>query len=185
MGKAVQAQQDFWFRNDDGSITAATFMGAQGSNQSISVDTKFRLRVLTEETAGGTGACAAHLFYSYNSGAYTTLTGASTHVQEVDDDNSIADNASSGASAQLTYAGTYLAGRYSDDGAAATNVVISSQYTEFEFCLQVIGTAVANGDTIDFRVYNGTTALDSYTVSPRLTVVKEAAAPRRIFITHL
>lgn len=182
MGKAIQVQQDWWFRNDDGSITSATFMGAQGSNQSINVDTVFRLRILAEETNGGSGGLAGHLFYSYNTAAYTELTAASTHVRETDDANSIADDSSSGATPQLTYSGTYVAGRYSDDGAAATNVSMSNQYSEWEFCLTVVGTAVSNGDTIDFRLYGGSSALDSYTASPRLTVVK---APRRIFITHL
>ena len=55
MGAAVTAQQTFHFRNDDGSESGATFMGAQGSDQSIGTGTanKFRIRIIVEETAGG------------------------------------------------------------------------------------------------------------------------------------
>ena len=49
---ANTVQQDFWFRNDNGSLTTATYIGSQGSNQTINGDTVFRIRFIIEETAG-------------------------------------------------------------------------------------------------------------------------------------
>lgn len=186
MGMSNTVQQEFHFRNDDGSITTATYIGAQNSDQSFGVGAanKFRIRILVEENAAGTANIAGHLFYSHNDGTYTEVTAVSSVIQEVDDNNSIADDVSSGATQQLTYSGTYAAGRYSDDGISTTNVSLSSTFTEFEFCLQIIDADVADGDTIDLRVYSGTTALNAYTRTPRITVSEPAAArqPRHGFV---
>ena len=52
-------QKSIWFRNDNGSESTATFMGAQDSSQTLICGSagilKFRLRIQTGETGTTTG----------------------------------------------------------------------------------------------------------------------------------
>jgi hypothetical protein len=176
-GMANAVQQAFWFRNNDGNEATATFMGAQGSDQTLPVDTIFRIRIIVEETAGGVANVGGNLHYQRNgAGGYIDITGASTHVQAVDEAQSIADDTLL-TTQRLTYSGTYVSGRYDDDGVATTNVTLDAEFTEFEFSIKIIGSAVNHGDTIDLRVYDAALALDVYSVTPRATVTK-ARTPR-------
>lgn len=183
-GMANTVQQDFWFRNNDGNEATATFMGAQGSDQTIAVDTIFRLRILIEETAGGTNVVAAGLQYDYNiSGSYSDVTGVTTEVQATDEGQGIADDTLL-TTQRLTYSGTWEDGRYDDDGVDTTGVSLSSEFTEFEFSMIVPAAGVNHGDTIDFRLYDAAGALDSYAATPRLTVSKVSARQPRHGFTN-
>lgn len=65
---------------------------------------------------------------------------------------------------------SFTTGRIWDDenGTDSIDVAINN-YTELAWCLQAQSPA-ANGDFYDFRVYAGAAALDTYTVTPRLTI---------------
>lgn len=184
MGKSNTVQTDFWFRNDNGSLTTATFMGAQNSIQNLRTGTanKFRVRFAIVENAGGTANVAGHLFYSLNGGTYTEVTAASSVIREVDDNNSIADDAST-TSKQLTWTGTFVNGRYSDDGVAATATTLSSTGTELEFCLYIVDADVTTASTIDLRVYDSTTALNSYTQTARLYITRQINTTQGVTVT--
>ena len=176
MGKAVAVQQAFRFRNDDGSQTSATWMSAGNNvNQSIGTgtDNRFRVRIVVEETAGGSYAVGATLYYSKNSGAYTDISTASSNIRAIASKNTtwtISDDDST--TAQLGYSGTFVTGYMDTDGGSTSNATISSQYTEFEFVLYLVDADLQNGDTIDLRVYDAGVAIDSYQQVPRITVSK-------------
>lgn len=172
------------FRNDDGSETTATWSAAEDANATIGVDANFRIRLQVDETAGGTlNNFVGVLRYSHNSGAYTAVTGASSVVRASASAN-FADEAAT--TNQLTApTGTFLTGAMDEaDGSAGTTQIDfgAGQFTELEYCVQIVSTDVVNGDTIDFRVYRGTNALNSYAVTIRATVSEAAGStiPRKM-----
>ena len=126
-GAQVTAQQDFRFRNDDGSEATATFMGSgNNENQTIDADTIFRLRIVLEETAGGNSNAGFDLQYDLNGVGYEDVTGA-TPIQAVasaTDPNPGDDDLM--ATARLGFSGTYVSGRFDDDGATTSAITINS-----------------------------------------------------------
>lgn len=68
-------------------------------------------------------------------------------------------------------------GRLWDDENGSDSIDITADdYTELEWSLRLQSPAV-DADAYDFRVYAGSTALDTYTVTPRVTVGGKKAAP--------
>ena len=64
----------------------------------------------------------------------------------------------------------FVTGRMWDNENGSDSIDITTDdYTELEWCLQAQSPA-ANGDYFDFRVYSGSSALDTYTVTPRWTL---------------
>lgn len=175
MGAAVTAQQTYRFREDDGSITGATWLGS-GNDDDISRGTgtsnKFRFRAVVEETNGGNANVPWLLYASYNSGTYFQVTTTSSYVQLVASDY-VSDGTAITVN-ELGYTGTYNADTFDSD-AAKTNNALSSEYGEPEYCLYVVDADVADTDTIDLRVYESSgVPCDSYTVTARVTVTKAA-----------
>lgn len=170
------------FRNDDGSETTATWK----ANEDVSIvvpisalDTNIRLRIQVDETAGGSSAnFVGQLRYSRNGGAYTDVTGTST-VARASASSNFTDEAAT--TNQLTApTGTFLTGAMDEaNGAAGTTQVdfAAGQFTEFEWCFQIRSADVARGDTIDFRCYRSTNALNVYSVTLRAHIGQEIAVP--------
>ena len=77
MGAPVTVQQTFRFRDDDGSESGATWLGA-GNGSDISRGTgtgnKFRIRNVIEETNNGNANNPWILYASYNEGTYFQVT---------------------------------------------------------------------------------------------------------------
>ena len=167
------AQQDFRFRNDDGSETAATWKAAQGTSVTLETGTanRFRIRIILEETNGKNSNTTFDLYYSLNGGAYTDISTSSSVIRAISSANdgwTITDN--DATTKQLTFTGTFVAGRYDDNGGTETNVQINGQYTEMEYSIYILDADVSNNDTIDFRVYAGGSAVEGYNATPRVTV---------------
>jgi hypothetical protein len=184
MADPVYNQEDFRFRNDDGTLATATWVDGDtvnNNNKTIAVDANFRLRFVVQQTnaAKTVNNATFQLRYSYNDGGYsagTQVTTTSTYVQLVDDANSIADNATT---QQRIGDGTYGTGDsqgYNDgqtDALTGDMDFNGAQECEIEVCLQIVGADLSDGDTLDFQLYLGDgTALDSYGSTPRATASK-------------
>lgn len=165
-------QRNFRFRDDDGNETGATWREDEDTNDSIDVDTNFRLRFLvTSETASWAGK-TFNLYYSLNSGSYAAVTGstpvqfaASGNFSDGDDTTSQMSNSSGQPYVSDNNGMKQDAGGVTNDGS-------QDDMFEAEWCLLIDSAQVSNGDTIDFRLYDGTTAISAYSVTPRLTVVE-------------
>ena len=75
----------------------------------------------------------------------------------------------------------FVAGRYDDLATQTANVNIDNspaEDSEFLFSVELIDADVNDTDFFDLRLYNGGSALDTYTVTPRVTVDKPAGAGR-------
>ncbi len=69
--------------------------------------------------------------------------------------------------------GSFVAGEISEDGLVDDSQITASNYAEELYSLTLVAAALANNDTLDFRVLrNGATTRMTYTVTPRITVSK-------------
>jgi hypothetical protein len=169
----ANVQVHYRFRTDASSVeTAPTWGAAEDTTFAPSPQrgTKFRLRFEIQNTGSTTtGAVAWRIFCSRNSGAYAQVTTSGTYVQDADA-SSDADDATLSTRRLTSAAGTFTAGKYDESGVTSNITMGASSVTELEFGL-VFTNAVVKGDTYDFRVYRATsTALETYTVTPRVTI---------------
>jgi hypothetical protein len=168
-------QAKFRFRTDASAVdTAATWGAAENTNwnPSITPGDKFRLRFTINSTGSTASASAAwNLRVSKNGGAFTAITTTTRTLGVIAADASASADNTAITTNQLTAgSGTRVNGQYDETGGTGAFALGATSYMELEYGLQVVPGTVAIGDTLDFRVYNGTTALNTYTVTPRLTV---------------
>jgi hypothetical protein len=142
-----------------------------GINFDAVIGDLFRIRLEVQETGAAAGAQAFQWRFSKNGGAYTQVTGA-TDLRTA----SAAGFADGDATTDLLTSGTgtFVAGAGDEDGSVASISFGASGHTEIEGAFMLAGATIA-GDTFDIRLYRSDgTALDNYTVTPRITAV---AAP--------
>jgi hypothetical protein len=171
VGALAQLEQKaFRIRNDDGDEATATWKAAQNTNASAVLDTNLRLRYQMQETAAGSGAVSYQLQSNKNAGGYLDVNASATNVRpavspNVNDDQALTEQLTGGT-------GTYVAGRFDEvDAVASSNPLVASGHTEIEFSVQMRSAAVANGDTIAFRVVPSgeVTGATTYTATPTVT----------------
>jgi hypothetical protein len=143
-------------------------MAAANTNWTQMVDKNFRLRFLVQETSGiSEWDKSFQLEYNLNGGGWNDVTGASSVVKA-----GATANVTDGAdTTQQLGSGTYPPTNDGFDEAdglvGGTSLDFSgNDEVEVEFSLQIVGTDVSNGDTIQLRVKG----LDTYTTTPTMTV---------------
>ncbi len=140
---------------------------ALNTNISVTVGNKARLRIIVQETAGTPVAVAYKLRMSKNSGAYADVATATGDVRVVDS----ANFTHAAATTEVLPGGTgsFVAGQGLDTSGTSSSISLSAAgNTQLEWSLQLV--AGTPGDTYDFRVTRSDgTALDAYTVTPRIT----------------
>lgn len=164
-------QSQLRFGNDDGSETTQTFKAAVNTNitfGSSDLDVNFLFRVESTDISGIGAVLTAQLNYSKNGGAYTNVNASSSVVRSSNSPN-ITDNTAT--TKRLGGVSTFVAGNFdSVDGLCSSVTLGANNETENLFCVQVRSVDVINGDTIDFRLTNGTGAYGSYTFTGRITI---------------
>ena len=164
-------QSYFRFRNDDGSETNATWIAAENTDANIALDTNFRVRISIYSGGLSTWTDLTwNLYYSLNNGAYSAVT-ASTPVKFSASGN-IVDG--SDATHQLSAGGVvYLTDnnglKESTGGVVNSGDASKGNYFETEWSLQLDSAQISADNTIDFRIYKSSTALNSYDYIPRAT----------------
>ena len=186
MGATTYTQEDSRFRNDDGSMTTATYMsGANNDPKSINVDTPFRLRSVVQVGGMGSGNQNYTMFAQKNgAGGFTQVTpGRSDGLQLANDANSIADDAATATGDPRIGDGTYTSGTSNgycdgttDNDTGAVNIDTGEE-AETEFCMAMPGADAADTDYWDLRVYRGATALNTYPGTDIRVTAIEAAPP--------
>lgn len=168
---ATQAAFRFY---EDGTETASTAIAAQNTNitRGVNSDSNLQLRVRMQETGGGVGGATTdsyQLQYSLNSATYANV-GTAPVVGF--NSASLTDTA---ATTNRLGAGTgsFVAGEISETGLASNHQLTASNYTEYLYSLTLGSAALADADTLDFRLLvNGATTGLTYTVTPRITASK-------------
>lgn len=170
-------QSHFRFRNDDGSETNATWIAAEDTDANIALDTNFRVRISIYSDGLATWTNLTwNLYYSLNNGAYSAVT-TSTPVKFSASGN-IVDG--SDATHQLSASGfEYLTDnnglKESTGGVVNSGDASKSHYFETEWSLQLDSAQISADNTIDFRIYRSSTALNSYNYTPRATATGGSA----------
>jgi len=65
---------------------------------------------------------------------------------------------------------SFVAGKISEDGEVDNLQITASNYTELLYALTLKAAELADGDTIDFKVYRNGAVVNTYTVTPRITI---------------
>ena len=160
------------FRNDNGSEAAATWKAALNVNLKAGPSLQLRLRICVKCSGTTSGSFTPQLRYSKNAAAYTSVTASSADVRAVDSPNLTDDAATT---KQISVNANWSAGKVDDVSGAMTSTAVTTGYdTEMEWSIKLEDSALANGDTLDFRCYNSTTAFGTYSTTLRLTVSKAA-----------
>jgi hypothetical protein len=167
-GKAVTVQNNvFAFGDDDGSESGHS-LDTENANRTAQIaDVTFMIRISVEENGGGLDDLPAALYCSYNSGTFTAVgtTASGTMPLKLANDTQSRSDDENTTERLTAGAGTWVAGKY-DDGQTAVGcsaVTLSSNYTEFEFAIQIDSAYASNGDTFELRIeWTDGTDLDSY-----------------------
>ena len=159
MDDPTMRQFHFQFFNDDGTdetdstTKAAIDTDITGKN----VDENFLVRIVVDETAGNANTnYTVQLQARVNGGTYQSVSGGSTIAQAVDSTKLTDGNDTT----QRTGSGTFLipnAGQDDVNGRAGSAALdfVGNDETEFVFCVQIIGSDVAEGAVLDFRLDPG------------------------------
>jgi hypothetical protein len=73
--------------------------------------------------------------------------------------------------------GSFIAGKVSEDGEVNDLAITASDYTELLYAVKLKAANLVNNDTLDFRVYRNGTAVNTYPVTPRITITGVAPPP--------
>ena len=164
----VLRQNAFRGREDSGNEATPTWIALANTNWSQSVNEDFRVRFVIQETANSSNAATVTplIQFSVNGGAYAAV-GTTTAVKF----GAFTGATDNDATTQQLGSGSFVTGRLDSNGSVTTADLQNSE-TEYEYCLNIDGAQVSNNDTITLRVYDNTTALDQYGVTPSITAVK-------------
>ncbi len=142
-------------RNDDGNLSAATWLAAENTDFDIDVDTDFRLRfsVFISQSASAFGF---RLVFRVNGGSWTYLTGASigakrTTTTHYSNDDAIAGNLLSAPSGKVWHDGSAQSGA-GESPITQLDPKYLTHYSEYEFCLYLDGADLSNNDTVEFKL---------------------------------
>ena len=152
-------------------------------NASMEPDLLFRIRFGIDSASGAETEGFQIRSQKNGAGGYTLIPNQATPFSDSSADEQveiacIAGSYTDGAATTdlLNATGSFRAGNGNDDNTTAAIAFLSGEHTEIEFCilfrkLSVTG-HLADGDFFDFRIYRDDgTVLDTYTVTPRVTVL--------------
>jgi hypothetical protein len=156
--------------------TAALWITTSDVDFDRSADTPWRIRFLIQETGGGmANNIELKLQRSWSGGGgWTDVSTSSSVVRAVP--HPYINDASD--CTQQIGAGTFISNNdgFSHDGTCGgASLDFISNEAEVEFVIEIIGSDITTGQTIDFRVVQtDDTVMDVYTFTPTVTIIDEA-----------
>ncbi len=164
------------FRNDDGTQLTASWKAAQNVAVLQQVDQNFRIRFLHQQSAAPISNLDIRLQYNKNAAGWVNVSATSLVVR-----SSLSPNVTdqSNLTSQLTGGtGTFQGATGFDEGNGicggnSMDILTTGQF-ETEFCCQLRGADVVDGDTIQLRTINNDTATawQTYTVVAEMTAME-------------
>ena len=167
-------QTTFRYRNDDGSETAATWRQIAGTDDTLELDTTYRMRFNVAGThTGGAGSfpLVCGFQYDVDGAGFVNITTTSTNVKAVasaDTSWTITDD--DVTTEQLAGAATFVAGHMDETGACSSVTISDSEDSEFELVFQLLSSELSGGESVQIRCVDSGTALNTYTLTPTITV---------------
>lgn len=193
-GSALATSDNFSVSTLTTSFSLATFTFTGANIISLDSSTKY---FLTLEYSGGDASNRVEIGYDSTSPAHAgniaTFNGSSWTSNTLYDlifylDSAVSIIVNGYNSSSLTDGnattnrlgsgtGSFVAGEISEDGLVDDLQITASNYTELLYSLTIDSDAVADADTLDFRVLrNGATTGMTYTVTPRITIEKSTGS---------
>jgi len=163
-------QVTFRGRNDNGSESDATWKDIQGADWAQDSGLKFRVRFRIDETNNRAwNNYSWNLYYQRNSGGYNVVTDSSPVQVTLSDYFSDGDDCIERLSGG---SGTFVSDNNGMKEATGSivNTGSAGYLFEVEFCLLLDAAQLADNDTINLRIYNGSSAIATYTDTPVITV---------------
>lgn len=177
MGQPYLVQASFRYRDDDGDETGATWRQLVNIDDSLDVDTNYRMRFLILNTGAKSADLIAQLEYNLAGAGWNPVTESSNVVRSVES-GYYSDGA---ATSQQLGSGNFAAGEMDDaDGTGGITGTITvaangtDEETEVEYVFQILSGDVSNDQLLELRVTQNSEILDLYSETPSITVVKEA-----------
>ena len=158
------------YRDDDGTEVTATDRQAVNTNDTLALDTNFRMRIGVQGAhTGGSGSFDLTVAFQYqvDGGGFVNITTTSDNVRAVGSANFTDDDATT---EQLAQSATFVAGHMDDDGDCPAVNLSETEESEFEICFQLRSADLSAGQTVDIRTVDSGTALATYTQTPAITV---------------
>lgn len=194
MAPVVGSARQLNFRTrtaDTVGINSTTFAAALNTNPaSVDVfggDVVIRQRFEIDEINSTALSVAYQLRVSKNSGAYdvpASISGVTSVNSSQFTDGAATTNILAGS------AKGFVAGEGVGSDNVTGTIAINNQHTEIEFTIRLDSALLADGDTLDFRVYRstGVALTGGYTNTPRITISKVAVVTMSLtdwrFRTH-
>lgn len=176
-GSPTLDQDNYWFGDDDAGEATNTLAGSKNTGRSHGTGSAFRVRF----GVGNSGTKQAsglqlQLEYNRNSLGWNAVNASSSVVQMIASTHLTEGNdvATERLAGPRTFDSTN-AGQEDGDGLTGSNNLANGDEQEADFSYQVIDGDVNDADTIELRVTNAGTVLDSYPgTHATITVVKAA-----------
>jgi len=170
-------QTAFRYRDDDGSETTATWRQNLNTNDTLTIDTTYRMRfsIQASHTGSGSADCVAGFQYNVDGAGWTTITTSSSNVKAVasaDTSWTITDD--DATTEQLTQDQTFVAGKMDETGACTAVSMTETQESEFELVFQLVS-PLAGGEAVQLKVVDSGSDLFAYTVTPSITAAAAAS----------
>lgn len=159
---------------DNGWVQAEDYAGPHHFEAGTA--NRFRMRFCVDEYNNKIATVTPTLYVSRNSGAYTRVNASSSYVSATA--SSQYDDTTDVCSTQLLSDGTVGAfendgASEETDGATPSHTISKGNWFETEFCVYLIDEVdSSDGDSFNFRLYDGTSPFDTYHFDPYIILDK-------------
>ena len=164
----------FQYRDDDGTEVTATDRQAVNTNDTLELDTNYRMRIGVQGAhTGGSGSFDLTPSFQYNVDAagWVNITTTSSNVRAVGSGNFTDDDVTT---EQLAQSQTFVAGHMDDDGSTTAVSISETGESEFEICFQLRSADLSGGEAVEIRIVDSGVALATYTQTPSITAASAA-----------
>ncbi len=164
----------FQYRDDDGTEVTATDRQAVNVDDTLNLDTNYRMRVGVQgaHTNGPVSFDLTVAFqYNVDGAGWNNITTTSSNVRAVGSANFTDDDATT---EQLAQSQTFVAGHMDDDGDCPAVSISDTGESEFEICFQLRSADLSGGESVEIRIVDSGVALLTYTQTPSITVAAAA-----------
>lgn len=176
MGAFAVDQLNFRFRDDSTALnTDGGYLALENINISRSLGTanQFRLRITLDEINNKVGTLSAPTLYSsIDGGGYAPNNSNVIAIGGVPTDGALCSTQLLGSAPTGPFQSI---GTYDEVDKILAGIQNTTKHSFWEVEYSIYLSSLLNNQTVDFRVYSGTSPIGSYTRTPRVTVSVVAA----------
>jgi len=172
-------QVAFRYRDDDGSESAATWRQNINTNDTLTIDTTYRMRIGVQGTHVGSGSSdlVAGFQYNVDAAGWNNITTSSSNVKAVASaDTSWTINDDDSTTEQLAQSQTFVAGKMDETGTCTAVSISETEESEWELVFQLVS-PLAGGEAVQIKIVDSGSDLFAYTLTPSITAAAAGGGP--------